>query len=199
MTNHEPGNELHIIPEVKIPGGTIDYVLVSLKRGVVVDFVGIEFQTLDTSGTVWPERQRLLIELGVVESDPESDSNKQFGINWKMTAKTILVQMHHKVISFEFMRKHLVLIIQNPLLDYIMREFDCSAFNAPDYADSVHIHTYSLEMVNGGHSIQLDSRLSTDSKGIKKSLGLNTNSPINAAEFEEVLLSKISKDTLFTI
>jgi len=60
LTTHEPGNELHIVPEVSVPGGSVDYFLVSAKKGKVKDFAGIELQTLDTTGTVWPERQRLL-------------------------------------------------------------------------------------------------------------------------------------------
>jgi len=63
LTLHELGNEFHIVPEVSIPGGSIDYFLVSAKGGKVRDFVAIEFQTLDTTGTVWPERQRVLKSL----------------------------------------------------------------------------------------------------------------------------------------
>lgn len=89
LTRHVPGNELHVVPQVSIPGGSVDYFLVSLSRGKVEDFVAIEFQALDTTGTVWPERQRLLKELRV-RAIP-GDNRKSFGINWKMTAKTILV------------------------------------------------------------------------------------------------------------
>lgn len=32
LTLHEPGNELHVISEVLIPGGSIDYVLVSASQ-----------------------------------------------------------------------------------------------------------------------------------------------------------------------
>jgi hypothetical protein len=53
LTRHEPGNELHIVPEVSIPGGSVDYVLVSARERKVADFVGIELQTLDTTGSVW--------------------------------------------------------------------------------------------------------------------------------------------------
>ena len=60
LTLHEPGNELHIVSEIGIPGGSVDYFLVSRKNKKVVDFVGIELQALDTTGTVWPERQRIL-------------------------------------------------------------------------------------------------------------------------------------------
>lgn len=52
LTTHEPGNELHIVSEISIPGGSVDYFLVSAKDGKVKDFVGIELQTLDTTGTV---------------------------------------------------------------------------------------------------------------------------------------------------
>ncbi|MDO4948834.1 MAG: NotI family restriction endonuclease [Bacteroidales bacterium] len=64
---HTPGNELHVVPEVSIPGGSVDYFLVSTDSNrKVVDFVGIELQTLDTTGSVWPERQMLLQELKVL-------------------------------------------------------------------------------------------------------------------------------------
>jgi len=51
LTLHEPGNEFHIVP-VSIPGGSVDYFLASAHRRKVKDFVGIELQTLDTTGTV---------------------------------------------------------------------------------------------------------------------------------------------------
>ena len=119
LTTHEPGNELHIVPEVTVPGGSVDYFLVSAKKGKVKDFVGIELQTLDTTGTVWPERQRLLKKLGVPRSDAEDASEKSYGMNWKMTAKTILVQMHHKIQTFEHFNKKLVLVVQDKILSYM--------------------------------------------------------------------------------
>ncbi len=32
LTNHEPGNELHLVSEVSIPGGSIDFFLISSKE-----------------------------------------------------------------------------------------------------------------------------------------------------------------------
>jgi len=52
LTLHEPGNELHVVQEISIPGGSVDYFLVSAMNGKVKDFVGVELQTLDTTGTV---------------------------------------------------------------------------------------------------------------------------------------------------
>ena len=50
--------ELHAVPEVAIPGGNVDYILARVRRDRVHDCVGLELQALDTTGTVWPERQR---------------------------------------------------------------------------------------------------------------------------------------------
>lgn len=124
LTNHEPGNELHVVPEVEVPGGQVDYFLASVRRERVVDFVGIEFQTLDTTGSVWPERQRLLRDLGVPRQDTDETSATRFGVNWKHTAKTTLVQMHHKIATFEHVNRRLVLVLQDTLLAYMRRNFD---------------------------------------------------------------------------
>lgn len=40
LTLHEPGNELHVVPEVAVPGGSVDYFLASVRSGKVRDFVG---------------------------------------------------------------------------------------------------------------------------------------------------------------
>lgn len=96
LSLHEPGNELHIIQEVPIPGGVVDYFLISTRQRKVRDFVGLELQTLDTTGTAWPERQRFLYEKGLITANSEMDAGKSFGMNWKMTAKTTLMQLHHE-------------------------------------------------------------------------------------------------------
>ena len=53
----------------------------SKRWSKVRDFAGIEIQTVDTTGTVWPERQRLLKEFGVPRADEEELSTKSYGMN----------------------------------------------------------------------------------------------------------------------
>ena len=43
----------------------------------------------------------LLAAYGHQVKPKDADSTKKFGINWKMTSKTILVQLHHKISTFE--------------------------------------------------------------------------------------------------
>lgn len=199
LTSHQPGNELHLVSEVPIPGGSVDYFLVSTDiNRKIKDFVGIELQTMDTTGTVWPERELALQELGLTEN--VHTSNKTFGMNWKMTAKTILVQLHHKIDTFESINKHLVLVLQDCLLEYIKKEFSYEHVNShPLIGDSMHLHSYKLRKENTNYKLILDSRWSTDSIGISKLLGMNANANIGFDEIARILEGKISDMTVFSI
>lgn len=191
---HEPGNELYTIPEVSVPGGNVDFFLVSARNGKVRDFAGIEIQTLDTTGTVWPERQRLLRNYRLVKDntdDTELRDARSFGINWKMTAKTILMQLHHKAETFENLDRHIVLVIQSPLLDYMRGSFSFSHIQGVRNGDSVHIHAYGLEEKPEKFRLSLRSRISTDSAGIAKCLGLNASPRIELAQLTALLESKL--------
>lgn len=195
---HTPGNELHVIPEVSIPGGSVDYFLVSTNAShKVVDFVGIEIQTMDTTGTLWPERQKLLNDLNVQSIREISD--KSFGINWKMTAKTILIQLHHKIGTFESLNKHLVLVAQDCLIDYIKTEF---AFDNVSQevriGDSMHFHSYEMQLGKENAKIVMKHRYSTSSQGLSLLLGLNADSNVAFEEIARQLEAKISSNTLLT-
>jgi hypothetical protein len=199
LTTHEPGNELHLVPEVAIPGGSVDYFLVSARAGKVKDFAGIEIQTLDTTGTVWPERQRLLQRLGVPTDADDDNLNSAYGMNWKMTAKTTLVQMHHKIRTFEHLSKKLVLVIQDKLLAYMVRQFSFGHVRNPAViGDSMHFHTYQMnQQSDGSFRPVLQSRLSTDAEGIGICLGLQAEARVELEQILQTLQAKLSPATLF--
>ena len=196
LTLHEPGNQLHIVPELALPGGSVDYVLVSIRNARVVDFAGIELQTLDTTGTVWPERQRFLQEKGMFVDEEDTLSTRTFGINWKMTAKTILIQLHHKSQTFESVNKRLVLVIQDVLLEYLRRNFQFEHIRQSRIGDPIHVHSYNIQE-NG--QLHLTERLSTDSQGVATSMGLQMDPNIELARIIEQLEAKISDATLLRI
>ncbi|MBL8471582.1 MAG: hypothetical protein JNM98_07285 [Rhodocyclaceae bacterium] len=199
LTTHQPGSELHIVQEVSIPGGSVDYFLTSVRNGKVKDFVGIEIQTLDTTGTVWPERQRLLKQLGVPRHDNDELSEKSYGMNWKMTAKTILVQMLHKIQTFEHVNKKLVLVVQDGLFRYMAKEFTFDHLTSPAaVGDAMHMHVYRLEK-QSDHSFSLGmlSRVSTDSTGIAKCMGLQAEARVELAQIVTALEQRLSPNTRF--
>jgi hypothetical protein len=198
LTLHEPGNELHIIPEISIPGGSVDYVLVSAKSGKVKDFIGIELQTLDTTGSVWGQRQSFLESKGVKQ--PDYDKTATFGMNWKMTAKTILVQMHHKITTFENLNKHLILVLQDCLMNYMKKEFSFEHISTtPKLGDSFHFHSYQLLANNNKYHLSLLERASTDTDGIAQCLGLKAEANVDLEMMCNLLESKISERTLLKL
>lgn len=198
LTLHEPGNELHVVRELSVPGGSVDYVLASVRQGRVIDFVGIEIQALDTTGSLWPERQRFLRSVGL--QVPEDEVRGAYGINWKMTAKTTLVQLHHKIETFEHVNRHLVLVLQQPLLEYMRGEFSFGHIEDAKLGDSMHFHAYSLqELPNKQHHLSLTSRISTDSNGIATSLGLQVSPRVELDVIIARVQAKISAQTLLTI
>ena len=193
LTMHEPGNELYLIPEVQIPGGNVDYFLVSAKDKKVKDFIGIELQTMDTTGTVWPERQRFIHSLGMSVEQTDIKNKKPFGMNWKMTLKTILIQMHHKSETFEHLNKHLVLIIQNPLFEHMKSDFNFDGIEGVRLGDPIHIHSYDLTEGGGKLNLSLCNRVSTDSAGIASCLGLNAESKVELQDLIKLLEPKLTE------
>jgi len=199
LTLHEPGNELYLIPEVQIPGGHVDYFLVSTRDKKVKDFVGIELQTMDTTGTVWPERQRFLSEKGISVDANDIQNKNSFGMNWKMTLKTILMQIHHKSETFEYLNKHLVLILQKPLLTHMQKAFYFDSIQGVRIGDPIHIHSYDFIKQENKFHLVLDHRISTDSNGIAQCLGLNANSKMELQDIIQLLESKLTENNRLKI
>ena len=196
---HEPGNELRIVGELAVPGGSIDYALVSVRDGKPKDFVGIELQTMDTTGTVWPERQRFLQQHGIPVKPEDAASDKTFGMNWKMTAKTILVQLNHKIETFDHLGKHLVLVLQDHLLAYMQQEFSFGHIQGVRDGDPMHFHAYELRKEPMAYSLRLEKRFSTDAVGVARCLGLQVNAKVALIALLEQIEAKLPLSTLLTV
>lgn len=196
---HEPGNELRIVAELAVPGGSIDYCLASVRDGKPRDFVGVELQTLDTTGTVWPERQRFLRQHKVRVKRAHAVSAKSFGMNWKMTAKTILVQLNHKVATFDHLSKRLVLVLQDRLLEYMRSEFAFGHIQGVRDGDPMQFHAYELRTEASGYALKLKERISTDTEGIAKCLGLQAEAKVELQAILDQIEAKLPQSTLLTI
>lgn len=139
-------------------------------------------------------------KLGVPRTDDGENSDKSFGMNWKMTAKTILVQMHHKAQTFEHVHKKLVLVIQDKLLAYMTREFKFDHLcNPASIGDSIHMHAYRMDLQpDQSFKLSMQSRLSTDTDGIATCLGLQAEARVELEQILNALQAKLSPSTLFT-
>jgi len=165
----------------------------------VVDFAGIELQTLDTTGTAWPERQRFLKSVGVKVKAKDTTSDSSFGMNWKMTAKTALVQLHHKVETFEHIGKHLVLVLQDHLMDYMRTAFTFDHLVPARLGDAQQFHSYELAPDQHSFRLKLRERWSTDAAGIATCLGLKSHARVDLAHIIQSIEAKVSALTLQTL
>lgn len=199
LKQHEPGNDLRIVGELSVPGGSIDYCLVSVRNGKPKDFVGIELQTLDSTGTVWPERQRFLRHHGLPVKPGDASSRKSFGMNWKMSAKTILIQLNHKISTFEHLGRRLVLVLQDCLMNYMRNEFAFDHIRGQRDGDSMQFHVYELNPDAHGLSIRLMERISTDSEGVAACLGLQADAKVELQSMLAMIETKLPSSIPLTV
>ena len=113
-------------------------------------------------------------------------------MNWKMTLKTILIQMHHKNETFEHLNKHLVLIIQEPLFEHMISDFNFTSIEGVRLGDPIHIHSYSFIEQDKKLCLSLANRVSTDSEGIANCLGLNAESKVELQDIIKILELKLT-------
>lgn len=118
-------------------------------------------------------------------------------MNWKMTAKTILMQLHHKIRTFEAIEKKLVLVVQDHLLRYLRMEFNFSHIEEAHQNDSMHFHAYEMNLgADGDYDLQLRMRASTDSEGIAACLGLRAEPDVGLEKIIRQLEDRMSARTL---
>ena len=120
-------------------------------------------------------------------------------MNWKMTAKTALVQLHHKTTTFEHISKHLVLVVQDHLLGYMRRQFRFDQFQPARVGDPMHLHAYRFEQVQSRLRLDLVERISSDAQGIAACLGLQANPKVELDVIVSQLEKKLSDNTRFSV
>jgi len=197
LGRHEPGNQLHVVPEVSIPSGNVDYFVISAKHGKVQDYLAIEIQAVDTTGKVWPARQRFVHEY----IDPDvTVPLGHYGMNWFMTAKTIMIQLHHKAETLELLHKKLVVVVQDNLYRYMNQKLDTSVVREANAADTVQFHVYTLHSApQAPLLLELAARYSTTPEGIAVMLGAKKSAFIAEADLLARLEPRLGDRTLLTI
>ena len=197
VANNIAGNELNLIPEVSTSVGNIDFMLVVAHQKKVVDFVALELQTIDTTGSVWNFRQDLLRENGY-DVEP-GGSKRSVGINWKMTAKTILAQMVQKAELFDGMSKNLVLICQTPLYEYMEKSFNfAQVHERPSDRDVLHFHVYDYNPLGTRMELSLAFMRSASLDVVQNMMGMNADASKEYSAIIEALTPKIIPDYRFT-
>src|SRR5262249_37949591 len=101
--------------------------------------------------------------------------------------------------TFESVNKHLVLVTQDRLLEYMAGEFSFGHLNKPRNIDPMHFHAYELKPTDAGHRLVLRERLSTDTPGIATCLVLKTGAKVDLAVILQLIESKLTTRTIFSL
>ena len=102
--------------------------------------------------------------------------------------------------KFEALNRHLVLVTQSEILDYLKANF---AFDHVDHQPrrrhAMQFHAYSFSKRKGVYALKLASRMSTDAEGVGWCLGLNAEPKVGMDEIVQQLERKLSPETLLQV
>jgi len=104
-------NRALLVPNIKVTGaGNVDWFIVQSKKKSIEDFIGVEIQAIDITGSVQPALERFRSKL------PPAGGDK-FGINYKNVSKRMLPQLLEKGRCFKSWSKKLAVIVQDQLFE----------------------------------------------------------------------------------
>lgn len=196
ISNSIAGSDLYLVPEVATSAGRIDYVLTAVRDNQPVDFVAIELQTLDTTGSIWNSRQDLLLKHGYAVDEGAARSSGA-SLNWKMTAKTILAQLLQKSQLFAGMNRNLVLICQTPLYDYMKQNFNFEGVRDADNRDVLHFHMYDYIEADAGMQLRLSSMRSASLDVVESIMGQHKDKNQELREINATIMGRLKPEYLF--
>ncbi len=190
------GSNLYLVPEVTTSVGRIDYVLAAVRNGTPIDFVAIELQTLDTTGSIWNSRQELLLTHGYYV-DKGAARSAGAAINWRMTAKTILAQLLQKSQLFASMNRNLVLVCQTPLFEYMQQNFNFEGVRNADNRDVLHFHMYDYISDGVGMRLNLSSTKSASLDVVESFMGQHRNNNQALQQINATIAGRLRPEYLF--
>jgi hypothetical protein len=157
--------QMMVIPEIRLGDlGNVDFLVAGLDASnEIVDFIGLELQTNDTTGSGSLYEARNDFFAGKLEP------SYKYGLNWKMTAKLVLKQTLDKSAVFMSWKKRYVWALQDTLLERMRGYADMSGFSdANASAHEVFFHAYEVLPGEARYRLQLKEKLGADLEGVAR-------------------------------
>lgn len=139
--------------------GTVDMVIADLDQsaGVIRQFVSVELQAVDLSGTVEPAYSGVLNNLEMVETN--------YGVNWANVRKRFVEQLVSKGFYHHQWGTRVVAVMQTPLYDKLREhiQFDELSVGKRGVVDVMFLLYDYLESSgdNGDHKLMFDRAVGT--------------------------------------
>jgi len=184
-------SEVKVFSELGTPAPhnrLIDLTMVPFnKAGEVLDYLVIELQATATgsTGPIVPARN----EFFGFSKTPFRQSY-DFGTNIKMSCKTILEQILHKVPLFTNWKRKTLLIVQDTFLIHLKECYNFSAFTNFDLNHDFFIFSYSLDKQSYGFKIALKSKLSGLANDVERCILPNPTTIMGTSQLENEFKEK---------
>lgn len=143
------GCAIYLLPGVQIPrAGLVDYMMVSVREGLPVDFLGLDLHPVNPSGPVWTWRDRALAARGDGDVPKDAGADAHFAppieLDWRDSARDLLSNLHHKLGFFERLGKRLVVAVPDALATFMMEEFAFDMVPRSHGRESLRLHSYAF-------------------------------------------------------
>lgn len=114
----KPANP-RVAPEVKMAGfGNVDFVIADVKPdGEIAEFLSVELQAIDITGTVFPAYQAL-------RAGTDLDRKPTYGLNWDNVYKRYITQLIRKGYFHHHWKSKIVAVIPDQVYRYITGRAD---------------------------------------------------------------------------
>ena len=155
VANHfwpDSSTYLKMVPNVQIKTvGNVDWFIVKINRENIDDFIGVEIQAIDITGSVRPAFGNF------INREPLQKS-PSFGINYRNVCKRLLAQLLEKGRCFKTWRKKLAVIVQDALFYNLQQKINFAPVQ--DQLSDIVFFVYSLDVSNHeNYSLALDKTM----------------------------------------
>jgi hypothetical protein len=154
-----------VIPEIRLgKSGNVDFLVAGLDGDRnIVDFLGLELQTNDTtaSGPLYAARNDFFAG--------RFEESYKYGLNWKHTVKLVLKQTLDKSAVFMSWGKRYVWAMQDTLLERMRGYANLSGFSSADpSAHEVFFHAYEVIPGEQRYELRLQEQVGADREGVAR-------------------------------
>ncbi len=107
-----------IVPEVKMKNfGNVDFVIADVGEGGIGNFLSVELQAIDITGSVMPAYEAL-------RASDDMDRRPTYGFNWDNVYKRYITQLIRKSYFHHHWKTKIVAVIQEQVYQYIRQRAD---------------------------------------------------------------------------
>lgn len=194
-TGEQPKNPV-IVHEVKMESfGNVDFVIADVdeERKHVRQFISVELQAVDITGSVEPAFQ------AIINSEVTMEKDFAYGINWENVRKRYITQLINKGFFHHHWQSKIVAVIQLELYNNLRSKIKFDELDPKSDTSNIVFMLYDFDKIKNNESYYYQI-------AYKKAIGTSHNSLMTAAlykippskeKFEERILSVLNKNGHF--